>query len=191
MMKHITAIALLLASPAIAEGEFSEGSKAKAWGVAGEEPALFTGKVVDILCELTGDCAADCGGGQRQLGILRDADQALVLAAKNSQAAFTGAANELAPFCGQMVEVDGNLVGDTEVSPVKFYQVQTIRAIGTEDWTKANKWTKDWNAANPDLKAIKGPWFRKDPRIAEQIEAEGYLGLGAEVDEAFKKEWFE
>lgn len=183
-------ITLLIATPALAEGEFSEGSAAKGWGVYGEEPALFTGKVVDIVCELAGDCVDDCGAGKRQMGIIREADDVLVLVAKNSQAAFTGAAAELAPFCNQMVEVDGNLVGDAEYTPVKFYQIQTIRPVGTEEWTKANQWTKVWNAEHPEFEGVKGPWFRKDARIAEQIEAEGYLGLGAEIDEAFKEEWF-
>ncbi|MEO0912487.1 MAG: hypothetical protein AAFY59_05795 [Pseudomonadota bacterium] len=183
-------ITLLLATPALAEGEFSEGSEARAWGVAGEEPARFTGKVVDIVCELAGDCTPDCGAGARQMGIIRDADDVLVLVAKNSQAAFTGAAVELAPFCNQMVEVDGNLVGDTDYTPTKFYQIQLIRTVGTEEWTKANQWTKAWNANHPEFEGVKGPWFRKDTRIKERVEANGYLGLGLDVDETFKEEWF-
>ena len=48
---------------------------------------------------------------------------------------------------------------------------------------------KDWAAAHPDAKG-KGPWFRRDPRVTAEIEAEGYLGLGQETDEAFIEEWF-
>lgn len=190
-MIRLAVIAALVATPVLAEGEFSEGSEARGWGVAGEEPALFTGKVVDILCELTGDCPEDCGDGARQMGILRDADGVLVLAAKNSQPAFTGAARELAPFCGQTVEVDGNLVGDTDLNPAKFYQIQTIRPLDSDEVTKANRWTRVWNEQNPDLKEVKGPWFRKDPAVNALIAENGYLGLGLETDEAFIKEWFE
>ncbi len=43
MMRHlITAAALILAAtPALAEGEFSAGSKAKSWDLFGEETARF------------------------------------------------------------------------------------------------------------------------------------------------------
>ncbi|MEO0385997.1 MAG: hypothetical protein AAF281_00505 [Pseudomonadota bacterium] len=191
MILRTAAIAALLATPVLAEGAFSEGSKAKGWGVAGEEKALFTGKVVDILCELTGDCPADCGAGDRQMGIVRDADNVLVLASKNSQPAFTGAARELAPFCGQTVEVDGNLVGDTDLTPAKFYQIQTIRPLDAEAVVKANTWTKVWAQLNPEAKEVKGPWFRKDPKINALIAESGYLGLGLETDAEFIDEWFE
>ena len=183
-------IATLLAAPAFAEGEYSEGSEAKAWNVAGEEKARFNGTVVDVLCDLTGDCPADCGAGTRQLAIRRSADDKLILVSKNAQAAFTGAARELAPFCAQEVEVDGNLVGDPELTQTKFYQVQKIRAVGADEWVSANRWTKVWNEQNPDQAKVKGAWYRKDPLINAQIEAEGYLGLGLEADETFIADWF-
>lgn len=171
--------------------EFAEGSQAKEWNLLGEEKALFSGKVVDVMCELTGDCAAECGGGNRQLGILRAADDALVLVMKNRQPAFTGGAVDLAPYCGKAVDVDGLLVGDEDQTSVKFYLVQFIRETGTEEWSKTSRWTKEWAKRNPDLKGVKGPWFRKDPRVKAQIEAHGYLGLGAEEDEKFKAYLFE
>lgn len=189
-MKHAILIAALMTSPLMAEGEFSEGSEAKAWNVQGEEPARFTAEVVDLICSFTGDCPAECGAGTRQLGLLREADGMLVLVAKNAQAAFTGGARELAPYCGQMVEVDGNLVGDPELTQTKFYQVQRIRPVGSDDWVAANRWTKVWNEANPEAAKGKGPWFRKDPVILEQIETKGYLGLGLEADAAFIADWF-
>ena len=61
MKRLIIAVALLVASPALAEGEFAAGSKAKSWNLQGQENALFEGKVVDALCALTGDCPTDCG----------------------------------------------------------------------------------------------------------------------------------
>ena len=70
-----------------------------------------------------------------------------------------------------------------------MYLLQKIRESATEDWVKANRWTKDWAAANPEAKG-KGPWFRRDPRVLAEIEAEGYLGLGTDETE-FIKEWLE
>ena len=32
---------------------------AEEWGIDGEKKARFEAKVVDVLCELTGDCPAD------------------------------------------------------------------------------------------------------------------------------------
>ncbi len=78
---------------------------ASSWGLPGEEIVRFEAKVVDIVCELTGDCPAQCGGGKRQLGLLTD-DGTLVLAFKNT-VPFAGAADELIDFCGKRVTADG------------------------------------------------------------------------------------
>lgn len=188
-MIRLTLTLLAASATAAAAQDFSEGSTAKEWGLYGESPAFFAATVVDPLCELTGDCPENCGDGRRQLALLREVDDVMVLPLKNTQPAFTGAANELQPFCGQAVEVDGLLITDEELGAQNVYLVQKIRAQGTEEWTPANRWTKDWAAANPDA-AGKGPWFRRDPRVAAEIEAEGWLGLGAEVDAAFLEEWF-
>lgn len=181
-MKHL-AICLALVAYPLAAQDFSEGSEAKTWNLYAEVPAKFEAKVVDVMCELTGDCPTDCGGGKRQLGLLRSADNVMVLALKNNQPAFTGAANDLLPFCRQTVTVDGLLIDDPDLNAKNIYLVQTVT---TEDGTttKANRWTKDWAAANPDA-AGKGPWFRRDPRIKDIIATEGYLGLGLDEDAAF------
>ena len=195
MMRHlITAAALLLAAtPALAEGAFSAGSEAKSWGLFGEETARFEGKVVDALCVLTGDCPADCGAGKRQIGILRSSDGRFLLVNKNGQPAFTGATIDLAPYCGQTVEVDGLLVGDLDITPglgeAKLFQVQTVRIPGEDAAKKTNLWTRDWKKRNPDAGG-KGPWFRRDPRVMDQIEANGRLGLGADEDQKYIEENF-
>ncbi|MEL6234290.1 MAG: hypothetical protein AAFR46_07765 [Pseudomonadota bacterium] len=181
--------AAVLATPGLAQ-DFAEGSNANSWGLFGEEKARFTAQVVDVICELSGDCPADCGGGDRQLALLRDADQALVLPLKNGQPVFSGAAADLLPYCNKAVEVDGLLVGDPDDTPVKFYQVQLIRETGAEEWAKANLFTRAWAEEFPDAAAEKGPWFRKDPRVSALIGERGYLGLGLEVDEAFIEDWF-
>ncbi|UWQ90176.1 hypothetical protein K3727_15450 [Rhodobacteraceae bacterium M382] len=186
-MKYFSFALALIASPVLAQ-DFSEGSTAKEWNLYAEQPALFEAKVVDLLCELTGDCPTDCGAGKRQLGLLRSADNVMVLPLKNGQAAFSGAAVDLAPYCGQTVEVDGLLIDDPDLNAKNIYMVQKVRVDGGE-WSKTNQFTKVWAKENPEAKG-KGPWFRRDPRIKEEIASEGYLGLGLEADTAFIKEWF-
>ncbi|WP_299024778.1 hypothetical protein [uncultured Sulfitobacter sp.] len=190
MMKFLAPLAALAFAAPLAAQDFSENSEARSWDLYAEVPARFDAKVVDLLCELTGDCPEDCGAGKRQMGLLRSADNVLVLAMKNNQPAFTGAAVELAPFCNQTVTVDGLLIDDPDLNAKNIYLVQMIKAEGTDDWVKANKWTKEWAAANPDA-AGKGPWFRRDPRVQAEIARDGYLGLGLEKDAAFIEEHFE
>ncbi|MDZ4094226.1 MAG: hypothetical protein U1D35_04875 [Paracoccaceae bacterium] len=168
------------ASAALAQ-DFSVNSEAKSWNLYAETPARFEARVVDVLCDLTGDCPADCGEGRRQLGLLRKADGVMVLPAKNAAQVFAGAANELQPFCGKAVEVDGLLLDDPDIGAKNIYQIQKIRAVGAPEWIPANRWVKDWEARTPAA-AGKGPWFRRDPRIAARIAADGYFGLGLETD---------
>ncbi|MEP3274789.1 MAG: hypothetical protein ABJN26_00660 [Stappiaceae bacterium] len=167
--------------------DYSAGSQAKEWGLTEEEKALFSGKVVDILCELSGDCPDSCGNGLRQLGIVREADNQLITVLKNSQAAFNGAADDLLPYCNKAVEVDGLLIGDLEEVTAKYYMVQFIRNQGDADWNKTNLWTKEWARKNPGHEG-KGPWFRRDPRVAAQIEARGHFGLGHDADQKYLEE---
>jgi len=179
-------LAATLTGPAAAqEGAFSAGSQAEEWSLVGEEKALFSARVVDILCEIAGDCPADCGAGARQLGLVRDADGALVAVLKNGQPLFNGAVDDLLPYCNAAVEVDGLLIGDDAANPAKFYQVQRIRRAGEAEWSKANRWTQAWAERNPEAATLPGPWFRKDPRVQALIAREGYLGLGLETDAAF------
>ncbi len=190
-MRHLNLIAAIAfaASPAIAQ-DFEEGSEAKTWNLYAEQPARFEATVVDILCELTGDCPDNCGDGSRQLGLVRTVDDVLVFPNKNSQPAFTGAVQELLPYCAQEVEVDGLLLEDDYVGAKNIYLVQRIRALDSEDWVKANSWTKRWAENHPEA-AGKGPWFRRDPRVLAEIAREGYFGLGLEQDEEIKDFLFE
>lgn len=188
-MRQVIPALLVLAAPAVAQ-DFSEGSQAKSWNLYAEQPALFQAQVVDVLCELTGDCPENCGGGDRQLGLVRAADDVLVLPNKNGQAAFNGAVAELLPFCGAEVEVDGLLIDDPDLGAVNIYQVQLIRKVGDAEWTKADSWTKVWAEKNPEA-AGKGPWYRRDPRVKAAIAKDGYFGLGLETDKDIKELLFE
>jgi hypothetical protein len=175
--------------PASAQ-DFFEGSQAQSWNLLGESKARFPGKVVDVLCELSGDCADQCGAGTRQLGILRSTDNVLVFVLKNGRPLFNGAVPDLLPYCGANVEVDGLLVGDETQTKAKFYQIQLIRREGEADWQKAVLWSKKWDEEHPDLAGTPCEWFRKDPLVKKHIEAQGYLGLGKAEDEKFIKENF-
>lgn len=167
--------------------DFSNGSKAQEFGLTGEKKATFSGKVVDILCELSGDCPANCGGGKRNLGIVRISDNALVVVSKNAQFEFNGAADDLLPYCNKMVDVDGLLVGEDPGMAAKIYMVQFIRNKGETGWKKAELWTDAWKKRNPDAGG-EGPWYRRDPRVLKQIDKDGYFGLGHEVDEKWREE---
>lgn len=186
MLKSILTASLLLASPAMAQDwNFEEGSEAKTWNLYAEYPARFEATVVDMLCEVAGQCTENCGDGRRQLGLLRSVDNVLVYPNKNSQTAFTGATVELLPYCGQKVEVDGLELYDEDLGAVNIYLVQRIRRLDEEEWVKANTWTNNWEEENPEADG-KGPWFRRDPRVLAEIAAEGYFGLGIAEDEALK-----
>ena len=179
--------ALLVTAPFAVAADFSEGSKAKEWGLTDEEKATFSGKVVDILCELSGDCPDNCGNGTRNLGIVRAGDSKLVSVLKNRQSSFNGATEDLLPYCNKQVDVDGLLIGDSEEYTAKFYMVQFIRDAGAEKWNKASLWTKEWKKRNPEAKG-KGPWFRRDPRVIAQIEKDGNFGLGHAADDKYREE---
>ena len=188
MMKKLAIALALIASPLTA-ADFSVGSEAKSWKLQGEKPARFEAKVVDILCELTGDCPANCGDGRRQLGLLRTADNAMVFPNKNSQPAFTGANIEMLPFCGKQVDVDGLMIENPDLGAQNVYLLQKIREVEADEWTKANRWTKVWAKTYPEAKG-KGPWFKRDPRVKDHIAKEGYFGLGLEADQTYYKENF-
>ncbi|MET4807566.1 hypothetical protein [Limibacillus sp. MBR-115] len=162
---------------------------ANEWGLTNEEVVRFDGTVVDVLATLTGEPSSDCGGGHRQIGILK-VDGALVLTGKNSLN-FTGTTHELAEFCGQEVTVDGLMTGH---SGTTFMVVQFVRPKGGE-WRSTKRsigqWSKaGWAEAN-GYKAD-GPesnrWFDNDKRILEALGKDGFLGVGKEADEAFLKE---
>lgn len=182
----ILASAISVTSLASAE-DFTKGSQAKDFGLNDAVQSTFSAKVVDLLCEVAGDCRDNCGNGDRQLGLLRSADEKLIPVLKNGQFSFNGAVEDLLPYCNKNVDVDGIMVGDPEEFGTQFYMVQFIKDEGASEWGKANLWTKKWAERNPDA-AGKGPWFRRDPRVIKQIEASGYFGLGKEADVKYAKE---
>lgn len=184
MKKILTLIACLAATPLAAQ-DFSADSQARSWNLYAEVPQTFSAKVVDITCEITGDCAENCGKGKRQLGLLREADGVLIFPNKNAQTGFQGAGVDLLPFCEQMVDVDGLMLIDEDIGLKNIYQLQLIKAKGDTEWIKANTWSKNWAKNNPEAKG-KGPWFRRDPRVNAIIAETGYLGIGLDHREAWE-----
>jgi hydroxymethylglutaryl-coenzyme A reductase len=51
--------------------------------LTGGTPGLFEARVVDILCELTGDCPVDYGASKRQMGLVPTADDVMVWRSRN------------------------------------------------------------------------------------------------------------
>lgn len=161
LTRILGAVAIAATLPATAQA-------ANEWGIAGEQKARFTAKVVDIACELTGDCPDNCGDGTRQLGLLRD-DGTLVMAMKNFDP-FAGAAHDLLPYCNKTAQVDGLMI-ETPHMPV--FAVQFHREPDGK-WSRANQWGKAWLAENGGKI---GNWFRRDPMVKQEIDANGVFGL--------------
>ena len=183
MIRNLLVLALF-ASPAAAQDiDFSQGSQASSWNLAFESPARFNATVVDLLCEVAGDCANECGTG-RQMALLREADGQLVYPNKNNQPAFSGAAVDLHGFCGMEVEVDGLMIEDEYVGAHNVYLVQCIRTLDSDEWVFTTTFTEQWAENNPDAEG-RGPWFRRDPAVLAEIAADGYLGTGETHQEAW------
>lgn len=145
---------------------------AEEWGLEGEKIARFPAKVVDIACELTGDCPKNCGDGKRQLGLI-DEQGKLHLVIKNKDI-FAGAVNDLLPFCGQRITVDGLLIANKHMP---MFQIQFKRPApeGKEPgkWSGATWFTRDW--AKKHGKDGE-QWFRHDPRVAAEVSKNSALG---------------
>ena len=155
---------------------------AQEWGLPNEEAVRFDATVVDVLCELTGDCPDHCGDGTRQLGLLDD-QGVLVIATKNFTP-FTGASWELKDFCGQTVTADGLF---TTNRGYRIFALQFVRPAPDGKWQRANRFTGQWaekNGVAPDSEQAK-QWFRNDPEVKRLIEEYGVFGLGADADKAY------
>jgi len=143
---------------------------AEGWGIDGEQKVRFEGKVVDVACELSGNCPANCGNGKRQLGLLKD-DGTLILAVKNADP-FAGAANDLIGFCQKRIMADGLLIKNKKMT---LFALQYKRLAKGGKWSRATQFTKDWSKANSGKNA--GQWFRDDKRVKQLIQTNGVFGI--------------
>ena len=147
---------------------------AEEWGIEFEEKARITAKVVDIMCELTGDCPADCGGGKRQLGLLTEEGK-LILVAKNMDI-FAGATDDLIGFCGKQVVADGLYIKNPK-APMFVLQFKRLAPDGK--WSRATSFSKAWakkHGFGADAEEA-DEWFRHDPTIKKTIAKDGVLGI--------------
>ncbi len=155
---------------------------AESGGLPGEEAVRFEATVVDLLCELTGDCPADCGAGTRQLGLLKD-DGTLVLPLKN-QVFFAGAAAELIGYCARRVVADGLMVTNRGHT---VFALQFVKGGPEGKWRRANRFLPKWAAENGvgPKSATARRWFENDRRVKDLVARDGKLGLGLEADRKY------
>lgn len=155
------ALGLMSAGPVLA---------AEGWGIENEKVVRYEAKVVDLVCELTGDCPENCGGGKRQLGLVKQ-DGTLYPLVKG-QDLFANAIPDLLPFCGRMVVADGLEINSPKM---RLFMLQFRK--GTEqdaEWRRANAFGRQWSERNGGQDSAE--WFRHDPLIVKTIAEKGKLG---------------
>lgn len=140
------------------------------WGIEGEKVVRYEAKVVDVLCELSGDCPANCGEGKRQLGLLKN-DGTLWPVVKNNDP-FAGAVDDLIEFCGKKVIADGLEIHNPKM---KIFQLQFKRLAPDGKWSRANQFTKNWSKRNGGQDG--GSWIWEDKTVQALIEKDGVLGV--------------
>jgi len=180
---RVSALASLLCIGLLQLGCATPVGEIESWPITAAEKSQFSGKVVDVLCELGGNCTEDCGQGNRQLAVKSsDENVGTVLVAKNLTN-YSGAADELWQFCGQQIDMNGLF---TEHKGVRFFQVQNVRPTGGE-WQKATRYHNAWaERSGKSLQQAKN-WQYEDERVKEIIKRDGRLGLGAQADQDYFK----
>ena len=166
-LKWSAAVLIMVLAGALAGGA---AEAAEEWGIDFEKIVRFDAKVVDILCELSGDCPAQCGAGKRQLGLLRE-DGRLIMVAKN-QDLFAGASADLIQFCGQTITADGLLIENPK-APMMVLQFKRLAPDGK--WSRANWFSKAWGKANPGKNA--DAWYKHHKTVLETIKKYGVYGI--------------
>jgi len=138
------------------------------WGLPNEKPTTFNVKVVDILCEITKDCPANCGAGKRQLGLLTD-DGKLIPVLKNVEP-FAGGVNELIGHCNKKITADGLLLNHPKMT---MFVIQNSGPVGGK-LSPANQFGKDWSKANPGKPTDE--WYAHDKQVKAILATKGVLG---------------
>ncbi len=179
LFKWFKSLSLIVVSALLLTACASGPGKIANWPITAAEQAALSGSVVDVLCELSGNCADNCGDGSRQLGI-KTGDQGLILISKNLTN-YTGAADELIGFCGRPVEINGLF---TDHEGVRFFQVQNMREPGGQ-WKKATQFNQAWAKRSGKPVGLAGKWYLNDGRVDEVLTKDGRLGIGIDADEEY------
>jgi len=176
-------LATLLCIGLLQAGCASTPGNIAVWPITGAEKNQFSGEVVDVQCELSGNCDTECGQGKRQLAVKsQDQNLGTVLVAKNLNN-YSGGVDELWQFCGQQVDVNGLF---TDHKGIRFFQVQNIRVPGGQ-WQKATKYLDAWAQRSGKSVQQAKNWQEHDERVKKIIERDGRLGLGVEADQSYFK----
>jgi len=173
VLASLFSVCMMLGACATPVGEVS------AWPISNAEERALSGTVVDVLCELNGNCTDSCGDGKRQLA-LKTEEAGIILVSKNLTN-YTGAADELSPYCDQVVDVNGLF---TEHRGVRFFQVQNIKPSGGQ-WQRATRYLQTWSERSGKPASQASSWQDNDERVKEIIERDGVLGLGKEADQEY------
>ncbi|MGI9412391.1 MAG: hypothetical protein ACR2PM_01905 [Hyphomicrobiales bacterium] len=161
---------VLLAAAAMMIGLGGAAQAAQEWGIDNEVKTRVDAKVVDLLCEVTGQCAANCGDGKRQLGLLLD-DGRLVPVVKNFDI-FAGGTADLIQFCGKKITADGLMINNPKMP---MFAIQFKRLAPDGKWSRANGWGKDWSKRNGGKKS--NQWFKSDPLVLKTLKDDGVYGI--------------
>jgi len=161
---------ILIATGLLGLGLLASAQAAEEWGIEYEKKARVEAKVVDLACELTGNCPKNCGAGKRQLGLLMD-DGKLVPVVKNFEP-FAGAANDLIKYCNKRIVADGLMI---ENPKMPMFTLQFSKLAKNGKWARANQFGKNWSKANGGKNP--GQWFRNDPAVISIIKKNGVFGI--------------
>ena len=173
--KPVRVFVLLLLLPAVLTACATPVGEVDRWGISGVEVAELSGEVVDVLCEVSGNCVDQCGAGTRQLGL--KTQESTVLIAKDVNR-YTGGAEELWPFCSQQLVINGQF---TETDKTRFFQVQNVRSPNGP-WMKTSRFLEVWAEKNGKPLTSANRWYLEDPRVTTILEQDGLLGLGPDVN---------
>jgi hypothetical protein len=146
---------------------------ADGWGIKNEKITRTEAKVVDIACEVTGNCVANCGNGKRQLGLLFDNGK-LVPVVKNNDP-FAGATEDLITHCNQRIVADGLMISHPKM-PIFQLQFKRSAPKGKPKgkWSGAKWFTRNWEKKHGKPG---GEWFQHDERVKAAIAKDGVLGV--------------
>jgi len=172
-MDRIKAVAVTLAVVALLAVAGPVRS-ADSLGVHNEQIVTLKGKVVDLACEVTGNCASDCGSGKRPLGLLTE-DGKLYVAAK-SNTIFAGLLKDIVTQCGKTIIADGLTTSDHDAT---LLMIQRYKTSDNGNWVETDGFAADWSKrhSTPIDSKMTEEWYRNDWVVKGAVARRGKLGV--------------